>query len=483
MATKTVVLLSTGGARPHPRASRCRILADIGVRVENAAMPRDAGEGRGEAGGPDRRRAAAGRHGRGGAGRSSPSPSTSCIPAARASTPRTEASTPACASRCRRCWTTARRSAGRRPAGRRRPLPHHERPARRRVLRRHPVPEQRRAPRDRRRRQPRPGAGHHRQLSLCAPGNVDDARTSLDLAHDREPAPTTWSATRHLGGDQHDHAAVLGDREGSIILHVVGRHCPVDLGPMPVAGVATPATLAGNLAARQRRGAVPVHAGERHLARSQGPSRHHRLADEHAHGLPLHGRGRDLPAQQRGDGAGQVLRHAVHPHGRLQRLAVAGRAGRHREGHGHPHPGAERGGLRHHGRPAGQRRPPQLRAGGHRPRHLGDGAAADHARSWSTTTPWPTTSSRRWARVAPSSARRTRGGPCRPASTTTAARSTTWAAPARSTRCWRGRISGSRRSSPQPFEYGAPPDAVRRIKDYVRDHARGKKVAPPEWTE
>jgi trimethylamine:corrinoid methyltransferase-like protein len=35
----------------------------------------------------------------------------------------------------------------------------------------------------------------------------------------------------------------------------------------------------------------------------------------------------------------------------------------------------------------------------------------------------------------------------------------------------------------QPFEYGAPSDAVRRIKDYVRDHAREKKVAPPEWTE
>jgi trimethylamine--corrinoid protein Co-methyltransferase len=40
---------------------------------------------------------------------------------------------------------------------------------------------------------------------------------------------------------------VLGDREGDIILHVAGRHCPVDVGPMPIAGVATPATLAGNL--------------------------------------------------------------------------------------------------------------------------------------------------------------------------------------------------------------------------------------------
>jgi hypothetical protein len=34
-----------------------------------------------------------------------------------------------------------------------------------------------------------------------------------------------------------------------------------------------------------------------------------------------------------------------------------------------------------------------------------------------------------------------------------------------------------------PFEYRAPVDAVGRIKDYVRDHAVGKKVAPPEWTE
>ena len=34
----------------------------------------------------------------------------------------------------------------------------------------------------------------------------------------------------------------------------------------------------------------------------------------------------------------------------------------------------------------------------------------------------------------------------------------------------------------RPFEYCAPPDAVRRIKDYVRDHAVSKKVPPPEWT-
>jgi trimethylamine--corrinoid protein Co-methyltransferase len=85
------------------------------------------------------------------------------------------------------------------------------------------------------------------KVSLCAPGNVDDARTSIDLAMaavgtddlDRDPClfaeiNTTTPLT-------------LGDREGSIILHVVGRHCPVDFCPMPIAGVATPATLAGNL--------------------------------------------------------------------------------------------------------------------------------------------------------------------------------------------------------------------------------------------
>lgn len=83
--------------------------------------------------------------------------------------------------------------------------------------------------------------------NLCAPGNVDDARTSLDLAmvavgtDSLERDPGTWvdiNTTTPL---------VLGDREGDIILHVVGRHCPVNIGPMPIAGAATPATLAANL--------------------------------------------------------------------------------------------------------------------------------------------------------------------------------------------------------------------------------------------
>jgi len=85
------------------------------------------------------------------------------------------------------------------------------------------------------------------KLSLCAPGNVDDARTSLDLAmvatgsDDMDHDPGIWAEINTTT------PLTLGDREGSIILHVVGRHCPVDLCPMPVAGVATPATLAGNL--------------------------------------------------------------------------------------------------------------------------------------------------------------------------------------------------------------------------------------------
>jgi trimethylamine--corrinoid protein Co-methyltransferase len=86
------------------------------------------------------------------------------------------------------------------------------------------------------------------KLSLLAPGTVDDARTSLDLTmaaagtDDLDRDPATWveiNTTTPL---------VLGRREGDIILHVVGRCCPVDVGPMPIAGVATPATLAANLA-------------------------------------------------------------------------------------------------------------------------------------------------------------------------------------------------------------------------------------------
>ena len=85
------------------------------------------------------------------------------------------------------------------------------------------------------------------KLSLCAPGNVGDARTSLDLAmvaagtDSLDSAPGTWAEINTTT------PLVLGAREGDIIMHVVGRHCPVDVCPMPIAGVATPATLAANL--------------------------------------------------------------------------------------------------------------------------------------------------------------------------------------------------------------------------------------------
>jgi trimethylamine--corrinoid protein Co-methyltransferase len=35
----------------------------------------------------------------------------------------------------------------------------------------------------------------------------------------------------------------------------------------------------------------------------------------------------------------------------------------------------------------------------------------------------------------------------------------------------------------RPFEYRAPAETVRRIQNYVRDHAKDKNVVPPEWTE
>ena len=35
----------------------------------------------------------------------------------------------------------------------------------------------------------------------------------------------------------------------------------------------------------------------------------------------------------------------------------------------------------------------------------------------------------------------------------------------------------------QPFEFGAPPEAVKRIKQYVRDEAKSMGIAAPEWTD
>jgi trimethylamine--corrinoid protein Co-methyltransferase len=35
----------------------------------------------------------------------------------------------------------------------------------------------------------------------------------------------------------------------------------------------------------------------------------------------------------------------------------------------------------------------------------------------------------------------------------------------------------------EPFSYGAPPDVLQRIKQYLRDHAKLRRVPPPEWTD
>ena len=83
-------------------------------------------------------------------------------------------------------------------------------------------------------------------LSVCAPGR-SRTRGRRSTWRWSPPAATASSVTRTFVEVNTTTPLVLGNREGSIILHVVGRHCPIDIGPMPIAGVATPATLAGNL--------------------------------------------------------------------------------------------------------------------------------------------------------------------------------------------------------------------------------------------
>ena len=85
-------------------------------------------------------------------------------------------------------------------------------------------------------------------VNIVATGNVEDTRVSLDIAQlavgsdntDQDPGlfveVNTTSPLKH------------GNREGDIFLHVTERHIPIDTGPMPISGVATPFTLAGTLA-------------------------------------------------------------------------------------------------------------------------------------------------------------------------------------------------------------------------------------------
>ena len=85
------------------------------------------------------------------------------------------------------------------------------------------------------------------RMSMAAPSTVEDARTSIDLpmvalgSDDIANDPTTWIAVNTTS------PLYLGEREGSIIRHVVGRGAPIDVEPMPVAGASTPFTLAGTL--------------------------------------------------------------------------------------------------------------------------------------------------------------------------------------------------------------------------------------------
>ena len=85
------------------------------------------------------------------------------------------------------------------------------------------------------------------KISAVAPSTVEDVRTSLDLAvaavgsENTDDNPGTWVEVNTTS------PLVLGDREGKIMSHVLGRHIPIDVAPMPVAGVATPFTLAGTL--------------------------------------------------------------------------------------------------------------------------------------------------------------------------------------------------------------------------------------------
>jgi trimethylamine--corrinoid protein Co-methyltransferase len=85
------------------------------------------------------------------------------------------------------------------------------------------------------------------KLSMCAPSTVEDARACVDLSmaalgsDDIDQNPGTWVAVNTTS------PLYLGEREGSIIRHVVGRGVPIDVEPMPVAGASTPFTLAGTL--------------------------------------------------------------------------------------------------------------------------------------------------------------------------------------------------------------------------------------------
>jgi trimethylamine---corrinoid protein Co-methyltransferase len=84
-------------------------------------------------------------------------------------------------------------------------------------------------------------------MAMAAPATVDDARIVIDTSTvavgstniDRDPG--MWVAVNSTSPLR------LGAKEGAILRYTVSRHMPIDVEPMSIAGATTPFTLAGTL--------------------------------------------------------------------------------------------------------------------------------------------------------------------------------------------------------------------------------------------
>jgi len=319
-------------------------------------------------------------------------------------------------------------------------------------------------------------------LSMCAPGNVDDARTSLDLAmaavgtDSLERDPGTWIAVNTTT------PLVLGDREGSIILHVVGRHSPIDVEPMPVTGVAAPATLAGNLAVGNAEtlflctlanaiwpGAKVIHSTCGSLMNMRtaylsmgGPETCLLSSGEIAlaqyYGLPTYRMGGYSDAQVPDVQAGIEKAFAVLTLCQSQADLVA---------MGGPldnaaHHSYEQVVIDHDIWEMAQRLVTEIVVDD-------DTLAYDVIEK---VGPGGSFLGESHTRRVVQSGEHYYGGSFN--HTGRSGEEYTMLARAHA------RVE---EILSRPFQYGAPPDAVRRLKDYVREHARAKLIAPPEWTE
>jgi trimethylamine--corrinoid protein Co-methyltransferase len=320
------------------------------------------------------------------------------------------------------------------------------------------------------------------KLSLCAPGNVEDARTSLDMAMvavgiddlDRDPCifaevNTTTPLT-------------LGDREGNIVLYLAGRGCPVDFCPMPIAGVATPATLAGNLLLGNAEMlflttlANAIWPGIKVLAATTGSLMNMRtgylsmgaaetcllssgeVALAKYYGMPCTRMGGYSDSQWPDVQAGieKAMAILLLAQAEADLVTMGGpldNAGHH---------SLEQVVIDHDIWMMAQRLTREIVVDEETLAYdliakLGPGASF---------------LGERHTRKAVQAGEHFYGGSFNHMGR--AAEEYTMLAQAHQ------RVE---EILAQPFEYGAPSDAVRRIKDYVRDHAREKKVAPPEWTE